>query len=225
MTLRILGVTSSSRKVILLNRKRETFQAYLAGIFDGEGSVGVYKRPAGNRHKHYTISSVQIQLRMSDPIPVLLFHKQYGGFYSVTRFNENPKWQTMHVWSVTGNNAYQALKELKPYVIAKKDQISLSLSYLCEARRVLAASGSCTTEKFQEYGEYVDARLKELKKTNKGVNSVDSWLFTSREYRSKLADAKEDIDFFLEKLEGVETKHRTSQSVEAMSAPEKDIVH
>ena len=195
-----------------MNRKREKLQAYFAGIFDGEGSVGIYNKGGRRLTLHVT---------MSEPLGILLLHREYPEATFYTKLPKGAK-KYQYVFELQGFKAHDFLKDIKPYTIIKHEQISVALSYLVHRRREKAKAyhhrSDCT------HCIWFENTMKALKIPDNGVNSVNLWTEMSREYRSKLAEVKDDIEFMLKRLEGVETKHRALPPVEARSAPEKDIV-
>ena len=83
---------------------------YLAGLFDGEGSAGVYK------HNISLNAYPQIALGMTDKEPVQFIAFCLGGnIYSKDKAR-NPKYKKYYVWKVGCQKAYSAAKQLLPYV-------------------------------------------------------------------------------------------------------------
>ena len=62
--------------------------SYLAGLFDGEGSAGVYiiNRKGTKWHpRTYRTAYPVVQLRMTDAEPVRAFHKAFGGWFGMSK--------------------------------------------------------------------------------------------------------------------------------------------
>lgn len=88
--------------------------AYLAGLFDGEGSVLI--QPCG---------SLSIKLDNTD-LPVLEFLvAQFGG--PIYRCRPRARRKTCFSWQVYGDVAEAALRKMLPYLIVKRNQADLAL--------------------------------------------------------------------------------------------------
>ena len=112
----------------------DTTLAYLAGFFDGEGSVTVarVRRSIGDASYYLAISITQTSL------PVLQLYQMCFGpaIYSVKRpVGMAPTW----VWRARQAKKGLFLSSLLPFVILKKSQFELALHFL-EAYR-LSSSG------------------------------------------------------------------------------------
>lgn len=94
-----------------LSRKQKIL--VLAGVFDGEGSFGVWSR-GKNRSKH-----LQVKVDTTDADMVARFHHMFGGiFFTHTPKNENYK--HLFRWKITGDKAWQVLKEMVPYMCQRR---------------------------------------------------------------------------------------------------------
>lgn len=196
-----------------MTRKREKLQAYFAGLFDGEGTIGVYLTGGAWR--------LSVGIHMIVPLPIGLIFSEYpeGTFKKINgayRFN------------LYGENARRFLEEIKPYVVYKHEQVKLALSFLnytsrfrADRRRKNLPMNAPYPAHFHHRAESISQKMKELKGSME-VNSVELWTTKSRQYRAKLSEAESDILKIREHLEGVETRH--SESIEATSSSEKDIV-
>lgn len=114
--------------------KKQIIYAYLAGILDGEGYVGIKKSTWGMRHNHCKnpTYSERVQVKMSvEEIPKL-FQETFGGgigrdgkvYQSATGFHNNSR---MWVYRATDKVASRLLKTLLPYLIIKKPQAEYCL--------------------------------------------------------------------------------------------------
>lgn len=104
----------------------EPEKAYLAGILDGEGHIGMTTITVG---RSYT---VKISLGMSDFQIPLLFKETFGGnvYYKDKQSYWNPKWKPQALWSVKSRQAERVLIALLPYLRVKKVQAELALEYM-----------------------------------------------------------------------------------------------
>lgn len=99
---------------------------YIAGFFDGEGSVGLYKNGRGTYHLRVQV--VQNVTRDS----VELFEElqsEYGGWWSPVKGKKAANWQ------LNGDNAERFLRAVQPHVRLKKDQVNLALYWLVQRER------------------------------------------------------------------------------------------
>lgn len=93
--------------------------AYLAGIIDGEGTIGIYYHKGRNsyRVKIYVVNTYKPLIDWLGSV--------FGGF--VYKRNHT-KWKTRYEWHL-GENAMELLKSLIPYLKIKKDQAILALGF------------------------------------------------------------------------------------------------
>ena len=106
--------------------------AYLAGIVDGEGWIGI-ARTKGNG-TYFDYFRLTVQVNMTDPVAVKALHLRFGGV-----FKEKPPRKHCHkiqyVWAVVCRDAEKCVKVLLPYLRVKKRQAEAGLR-LREVQRV-----------------------------------------------------------------------------------------
>lgn len=111
--------------------------AYLAGFFDGEGSVGIYSNGKGTGH------SLKIQITQNDSLYTReLFEcllSTYGGrFDSQRTLSGNLKLN----FQLNGDNAYKFLAGVMPLLHFKKKQAQFALKWaLTRPRLIRGAKG------------------------------------------------------------------------------------
>jgi hypothetical protein len=101
----------------------ETDRAYLAGIIDGEGCIGVaYRRVKGKR---YITPTLQVNNTRQELLE-WLYERYGGGVYhrTDTRPTRKPSW----LWSVAGQKALTAIRDAYPYLLLKVDQADIVLA-------------------------------------------------------------------------------------------------
>lgn len=105
---------------------------WLAGFFDGEGSVGIYARNT-DRSKLFKYYVLVVSLAQSGPKgqKVLQYcQEKYGGTVYQQKTN---KTQTiskiMWKWNISADKAVLFLKDILPYTFIKSQQIKLSLDF------------------------------------------------------------------------------------------------
>lgn len=109
-----------------MNVKNTTI-AYLAGLVDGEGYVGIKKSLSGVRSGRQVNPSYheRIQIRMVDEDAIKLFKEIFGGnYYKETNHSKYSK-RPLYCYQASDLIAYKTLKTLYPYLIIKKRQAEL----------------------------------------------------------------------------------------------------
>jgi len=101
---------------------------YLAGLFDGEGSVGLLKYLPKKCKRKNSIHVVYVTISNQCPLVLLELKKLYGGTFSKAVLNEShygkkQVWQ----WRASSVIAETFLKEIFPFVIIKHEQIKYAI--------------------------------------------------------------------------------------------------
>lgn len=104
--------------------------AYLAGLFDGEGWVGITNTALATRADSYVLRMAVV---MVDREPVALFHARWGGnLYALTP--KNPRHREQFKWQATGDKAVTALEAMMPFLTVKHEQAELGIAF--QARKI-----------------------------------------------------------------------------------------
>lgn len=98
----------------------ECEKAYLAGIVDGEGSIGIYQRVRGYLLL-FTISNTSNAL-----MTWILCH--LGGKARPHKVYE-ARCKQVFDWQVSGNNAKRVISIIEPHLIVKKEHARIALSF------------------------------------------------------------------------------------------------
>lgn len=100
--------------------------AYLAGIVDGEGCIGIYKehdkRPG--RRTYYRVSIIVVQ---KDPTIPLWIYENYGGKLDMVTRTKGYSPGHYARWVANGTTAYHIMKRIRPYVILKRNKLEHAL--------------------------------------------------------------------------------------------------
>jgi len=103
---------------------REQQIIYAAGLFDGEGCVGVY----ADKRKHCI---VRMSLGMTTPYAPSLFASLFGGHVKLTSYRrkkpDGGNYQPVYCWCLTSAKAARALQELLPWLREKHAQAALAI--------------------------------------------------------------------------------------------------
>ena len=109
--------------------KKRHLLSYLAGVFDGEGYIGIQKRRA-RPPKQPNISYVAyIQVAMTDEIVPRLFHITFGGKF-MARKPDKKNHKVQYIWYMCGRDCGLVIKELMPYSLLKRPQFEVVLHFL-----------------------------------------------------------------------------------------------
>jgi hypothetical protein len=101
---------------------------YLAGYFDGEGTIGIQKR-VGSKHRSNATTSYQLTIKVANTYkPMLLeFQQRFGGHIAARGISKQfPNSRPIYDWSVTGDAARAFLVQITPYLLEKRSQAELA---------------------------------------------------------------------------------------------------
>ncbi len=99
--------------------------AYLAGIFDGEGSIFIVKRAMGLRKTRH---SLVVALGMCNEYIPNLFKGYFGGSVQPRVFLDS-KYQDSWQWKLYTREALNFLETLLPYLRVKKAEAELGIVF------------------------------------------------------------------------------------------------
>jgi len=101
-------------------------RSYLAGIIDGEGSIGIeHLSPCKNRKKDYYACRLTVINTSKELMDLLKYH--FKGQYDQRKLI--PGHKPCYRWHVFGQDLEYALQELLPYLFIKREQALLVLRY------------------------------------------------------------------------------------------------
>ena len=92
--------------------------AYFAGLFDGEGTIGL--------QQHLQACSFTLALAMTDAKAINGLHDAFGGTLRMRTYS-NPKWNTLYEWYVGGKRAELILRTLLPFLRVRREEADLAL--------------------------------------------------------------------------------------------------
>jgi hypothetical protein len=88
--------------------------AWMAGILEGEGCIGVFKDPRPNRSGY----SLRVSVHNTDPTIVDVFVREFGGTGRVHCGKQREGKRPVYHWYANGINGAAALKALRPYMLS-----------------------------------------------------------------------------------------------------------
>ena len=113
--------------------------AYLAGFFDGEGTIGVLRHALKSGSVGF---SLRCQITQTS-IPILEKYRHiFGGRVYQVRFSSpNSNWAPAWHWYVSRGLAARFLRAMEPYLVLKAPQVSIALRFF-EQYQPLVRRGS-----------------------------------------------------------------------------------
>lgn len=95
--------------------------AWFAGFFDADGSVGISAPPTRPHELYARVWQVV-------PEPLELFKERFGGAIQVQHQETGTK-RTVWVWSIRGRRVGAFLEDIYPYLVVKRDRVGLALEF------------------------------------------------------------------------------------------------
>ena len=103
--------------------------AYIAGLFDGEGYVGVIKvKPNPKWRQKSPVYSMVVSIANTNLEILCWLRGLFGGSVFTTN-KRTEHWQKGHEWRIVSNQAIPFLEAIQPYTKIKKEQIELALFF------------------------------------------------------------------------------------------------
>ena len=121
-----------------MKNSNEILWSYLAGLFDGEGTVCI-----STSHNHNGTTIFQLNVKIANTKLELMqwLITNFGGFYSVSDAKRNAKGHcTQYAWMPKGKkNRIAVLEGMLPYLVIKKQQALIGLEF----ERVYGGRNGC----------------------------------------------------------------------------------
>ncbi|MDE2233290.1 MAG: LAGLIDADG family homing endonuclease [Patescibacteria group bacterium] len=93
--------------------------SYMAGYFDGEGSISLVKRQRGKCLEYF----IRISIGQKDGASLDWIKDNFGGtLYNVKRDDS-------YIWLATNNKAYKVIKLIVPFLKYKQPQVKLAIKF------------------------------------------------------------------------------------------------
>ena len=118
---------------------RESDAAYIAGLFDGEGSIDIKKRKEKKRSGTYDCWRISMEISMTDESVLLWVHEVLG----VGTLNKKPrkgkrkdgtKYLMQYRWRCTFRDAFYVCRILWPYAHTKLPKIQQVIEHYCKEK-------------------------------------------------------------------------------------------
>jgi len=103
----------------------KTTLQYIAGFFDGEGSIGIYYRQKTKDRFHLRTQLTNNKNKNVQKLMAYLMNKFGGNLSEQVTLSGNIKYN----WQLNSDKAVYFLKKIKPYLIFKKDQAIIAINW------------------------------------------------------------------------------------------------
>lgn len=109
----------------------DTTKAYLAGLIDGEGYIGILKTKKGNKkvwksNFEFTFTPV-IKVAMIEKDLITWLYKTFGGTFETRKARKGAR--ESYCWMARKAKVGEFLRMIYPYLMVKKDQADIILSF------------------------------------------------------------------------------------------------
>jgi hypothetical protein len=114
--------------------------AYFAGFFDADGTVGIAKASRGAFGMNVSVCNVDANV-------VMAYKHRFGG--SVGTRDNNDANRPVHYWNVSSAKADAFLEAIAPYLIVKRERVLLAIEFrnLYKGENCLSRNRSGRSEK------------------------------------------------------------------------------
>lgn len=104
----------------------EAEAAYAAGIFDGEGHVGISVVKNG---RGYVYHRLMINVTSTNLEVLQWLFERWNGVLHNPRYFAKEEWRTAHRWTAADGRAMRFLQNIEPYLIIKREQAQLAIQF------------------------------------------------------------------------------------------------
>ena len=149
---------------------------YLAGLMDGEGCIAIRLRkdmPKNPRNSYMLV----VQISMTHEGVISAIKKSAGGAMSEIKWHRRMSNRPAYQWRLYSNAAAEFLEKCLPYLIVKKDEALLGISFQKHMNEYLNKTRSLTQERQEEvwaYRESVYWTMRNLKKVSGALDGMDA---------------------------------------------------
>lgn len=102
--------------------------AYIAGFFDGEGSVTIHENCRPSPRGHAPNHTLQVSIGNTDPRVIKWIHETYGGTYAV-RARTVSNHRVCGQWIARANIALKFLEDIRPHLRMKGDRADIGICF------------------------------------------------------------------------------------------------
>jgi len=102
--------------------------SYIAGFFDGEGSVTIHHNYAPSPRGKSPNHTLQVSIGNTDPRVIVWIHEHFGGALTM-RSGFKPNHRDVIQWMARSNKAARFLRMILPYLRMKREQAEIALTF------------------------------------------------------------------------------------------------
>ena len=118
---------------------RESDAAYIAGLFDGEGSIEFTKRKEKKRNGTYDCRRISMEISMTDKSVLIWVHEVLGVGTSTKKPRKGlrkngTKYLMQYRWRCTFRDAYYVCRVLWPYAHTKLPKIQQVIDHYSQGK-------------------------------------------------------------------------------------------
>lgn len=151
----------------------EVDKAYIAGIFDGEGTIGIYKHKSKDSAKRRGyVYETTLYVVNTDKQLIELMYSYFGGNMR-TRKKQKENHKTSYAWNISGSKVINVLEIILPYLRLKKRQGELLIEFqkIKDSLKMFFIKNPNNYNRPCAYGKIYTPRMhkiyKEIRKMNK----------------------------------------------------------
>lgn len=141
--------------------------AYIAGIVDADGSIGIYSSKAcGPRKVEYHYLSVAVAMRETGAVKFIA-ERTAGYWTAKVKYTTNRKTHILKI-EIRGKRAAAVLKAIRPFMTVKADEAELGIKFYedCNFDKYGGQKGDLPVSEIEKRRWY-EQQLKELKQTKR----------------------------------------------------------
>lgn len=124
-----------------MSTNKEKLHAYLAGFIDADGSITIVSAKSKKKNIQYRVKLSAHNCKIE---PIQILQKEFGGGkLRNTRRGKvklHPNWRACYEWIITDAQAANAIRQILPYLIVKKEQALLCLEMDTLKKKTSAAA-------------------------------------------------------------------------------------
>lgn len=110
---------------------------YIAGFFDGEGNINIYKIDTENNRKVQQLRNPKYELSVAiyntDKDIMEWLHFVFGGYFQTrnrdNNQNQDKEWKESYCVRMTSNQALEFIRLVYPYLRVKKKQADVAIAF------------------------------------------------------------------------------------------------
>ena len=105
---------------------KQTVKAYIAGIIDGEGYIGINRTKLKRGDKTYYNYVVKLEVHSSNERLCLWLQENCGGYFGK---GNKPNGKSYYRWSIASKDVYKLLDAIFEFLVIKKEQALIISEY------------------------------------------------------------------------------------------------